>query len=498
MISFAVFCKRHPALLYALFFLLGLSFVKSFNGAFLLPFFALLIPSRKIFSLVLCFIVACFYGHHNKEIHPSEKITKGRFLFTPTEIKEERSHFKKSKVLKGTLQCMDISIKNIPCSIALSSSMKRPFIDASYELEGSLEKKGEEHVFFTFKPEKWEKVPYSFSLVEWRFQAKQFLSQKIRLLFADSKVADLIVALTLGSLDDRMLKFDFARLGLQHVLAISGFHFGLLAFFLGLFFRTFLKEKTAYIALLLCLTSYFLLLGSSPSILRAYLALCLYLIGKLNRWRTNGLNLLGATLFLETLLNPRVISHLGFQLSFLATFSILFLLPLSKKWMLLFFPRREDAEILKFNGFERWCYLICCFLRSATALNIAVGLSTTAVCLFYFHKFPIMSLAYNLFIPLSLSLSLFLFFASLPFFLLIPPVAHFLSYCNELFTREILGLITQSPIFLDVYLRVETFPLSVLVVLLLGVFSLPFIVEFLKLRKNNRSVRQNYSSYSRH
>jgi len=478
--SFTVFCKRHPALLHSLFFLLGLSFIKSFNGAFLLPFFALLVSLAgkargKIFSLVLCFIIACFYGHHTKEVYPSEKITKGRFLFIPAEIKEERFHFKKSKLLKGTLKSLDTPLKNIPCSIALSS--KHPLIHSSYKLDGTLEKKGQEHAFFTFKPETWEKVPYSFSLVETRFQAKHFLSQKIRLLFSDSKVGDLIVALTLGNLDDRMLKFDFARLGLQHVLAISGFHFGLLSFFLSLLFRSFLKQKAACIALLFCLTAYFLLLGSSPSILRAYLVLFLYLFGKLCRWRTNGLNLLGATLFLEILISPGVISHLGFQLSFLATFSILFLLPLCKKWMLLFFPKRTEEQVLKFNGFEKWGYLICCFLRSASALNIAVGLSSIAVCLFYFHKFPVMSLAYNLFIPLSLSLSLFLFFASLPFFLLIPPAAHFLTYCNEIFTREVLGLITQSPIFLDVTLRVATFPVSLLIVLLTGVFSMPFLFK---------------------
>ncbi len=456
--------------------------MKDLRVEFLLPFFAFLTPiifraPRKAFFLFICFTLACFYGHVTKESLPSQTITKGVALFIPSEIKAHTSHFKKSEVVKGTLRFMKTEskekIQNIPCSILLSS-VKHPKMDRAYYLDGSLEKKGEHHTFFSFKPLVWTPVPYSFSLAEQRFQVKNFLAKKIHLLFSDSKVADLMTALTIGTLEDRMLKFDFGRLGLQHVLAISGFHFGLLAFFLGLFFRALFKEKAAYVALLLCLTLYFLVLGNTPSILRAYLALSLYLIGKLGRWRTNGLNLLGATLFLELIINPQMVSHLGFHLSFLATFSILFLLPLTKKWMLLFFPHREKKQLMKFPILDRWGYLVCCFLRSAAALNIAVSLTMIPVCLFYFHKFQVSSLAYNLFIPLSLSFSLFLFFASIPFILLMPPLAHFLVSCNETFTRGVLNLISQSPLFLDFSIYVETFPLLVLIGLLLGIFSLPF------------------------
>ncbi len=360
----------------------------------------------------------------------------------------------------------------------LSAAQIYPKINSSYYIQGSLEKKGESSFFYSLKPSlkaPWIPVPYSFSLAQARFEAKEFFSEKISSFFSNPKVANLMIALTLGNLDDRMLKFDFAKLGLQHVLSISGFHFGLLACISGLFFRLFFKGKTAYVLLFFFLTLYFILLGSSPSILRAYLCASLFLLSKLGDFRAKGLNLLGVALLLELLIDPHVISHLGFQLSFLATFSILFLLPLTRKWTAAFFPHRDINQITAFHKFERWGYLLCCFLRSAFALNLAVSLSIVPVCLFYFQKFPLISLAYNLFIPILLSLSLFLFFISVPLFLLFPQIASILNLCNEKFTERVLNLTSQSPLYFDLYLRVPRFSLLTLFFLLLTVFAIPFI-----------------------
>lgn len=499
--AFLLFCKHHIALLHALFFLLGLGFIKDFNGYFLFLFLVIFLSvgwktPRKLLPFLAIFILACIYGNLKKESFPKEKkFVQGQALFIPSEIKSYHSHFKKIELLKGSIHSMKTPsnevIKNIPCTISLSSSVQRAPMNSSYYIYGSLEKKGEfNHSFFSFKADlstPWIALPHSFSLTEWRFQTKQFLFKKIHLIFSNSKVADFITALTLGTLEDRMLKFEFSRLGLQHILAISGFHFGLLALLLGIFFRIFFKDKIAYLILLLSLTAYFILLGNSPSILRAYLALSLYLISKLGNWHANGLNILGATLFLELLIDPHVISHLGFQLSFLATFSILFLLPLVRKAMLLFFPYRTLIEVKEFNVLEKWTYLFCCFLRSAFALNIAVSLSMIPVCLFHFHKFPLISLAYNLFIPPSFSLSLFLFFISIPFFFLCPPIASLLTYCNEWFTSQVLELISQSPVCFDLSLRVPKFPLPLLLALLLTIFSLPFLCF------KKKHISQNYN-----
>jgi competence protein ComEC len=269
--DFSDFSDRHPALLASFFFLIGLGLAKGYALELSLPLLLVSAPlAKKAFSkllpLFVFLIIAFFYGLYKAPHFPSSQNEfTGKALFIPSEIKTHRSHFKKTLWLKGSIRYMVTQegsvLKNIPCLINLSKD--HPKIDSHFYLEGVLQKA--DHSFF-FTPEKsspWTAAPHTFSLAEIRFQAKKILSKQIGSLFTDPKIFRFLTALCLGDLDDRMLSFDFARLGLQHILAISGFHFGLLAFFLHALFRFFLPEKWVYLLLLLGLTAYFLLLGSS-------------------------------------------------------------------------------------------------------------------------------------------------------------------------------------------------------------------------------------------
>ncbi len=465
------FYQLNPAFLSAVFFLLGVSFAKEYNPSFLIPLLGLALPffkkaTQRLLPCLALFCLAFGYGHLTRATFPSsQNIIHGTAVFVPSEIKWHISHFKKTKLVKGTIASFlgkesEIA-KNIPCSISLSSTA--PSMNSSFYIQGILEKSNTHPSHFSFEMDTispWHPVTHTFSWAEKRFQVKEALGKKIHNIFSDSKVADFMSALTLGTLEDRMLKFEFGRLGLQHILAISGFHFGLFAWFAGLCFRWLLPEKPAYIALLLALTCYYALLGNSPSIFRAYLAISLYLISKLGNFRFKSINILGVTLFAEMLIDPNVISHLGFQFSFLATFAIVFFLPISQTWMLKLLPQRTLETLLtSFSPLERSVYFFCSYLRSAFALNIAVTLWTLPVCLYHFHSFPILSIFYNLFVPLAFSLTLFLFLISLPCFFLFPPLASLITGCNELFTAKILQTIFQSPPLLHISVYTPSLPL---------------------------------------
>ncbi len=479
---------RHQALLVALFFLLGLGLAAKPSFTLLLLLVTLSLPYHKK-PLLLCFLLLCsftafVYGKFSLPSFPSnQKQFEGTAHFVPKEIKEHRSHFKKKYLVKGIISSMEGTLGEkascIPCTLPLPLSL-RPLNASEYLLQGTLEKTPTGFSFSlssnVWTEEKKRHLLFT-QLVEKRFCSKQKISSLIHTAYPDTRVADFLTALTVGNLNDSLLRFSFGRLGLQHILAISGFHFGLLALFLGGLLRHMLSEKNAHIALLACLTGYFLFLGSSPSITRTYLAALFYLIGRLGKWRTNSLNLFGVVLLLELLFFPRNITHLGFQLSFLATGSILFLFPLTSFWVEKIFPKRSKEQALLLTLAARWTYLFCCFLRTTFALNFAVHLTMIPVCLLYFGKFPLMSLAYNLFTPLAVSLSLFILFASFPLFLLCPPLASLLSICNQKFTARILTLIIEAPMRFDLYIRPPQIPEWLILIILLGIFSLPILMQ---------------------
>jgi competence protein ComEC len=464
------FFKRCPALTFSLFFLLGLAFSVRPSFSLLVPLIAITLlhikKPIKLIPLFTLFALAFSYGKVTEPTFPllTEEIS-GTSLFIVDEIKEKKSHFKTSYLLKGTLHGLDNSYK-VPCSISLPPD-KKPAVTSQYLLTGSVIKKDERFLWNDLPGTSWKEVPQKFSLLKWRFQIKKYLSKKIQKGYKNPYVSNFLIALTLGELNDSLLRFSFNQLGLQHILAISGFHFGLLSLFLGRFFKLFLKEKKSLVALALFLSSYFLLIGAAPSILRAYLAIILYLIGDFFNKRPNPLNILGVVLILELLLQPGSIKNLGFQMSFLATGAILLLLPITQNLLEKLFPVRSKSSLKTFPILDKGGYFFCCFLRSALALNLAVHVVMVPVCLFYFGSFPLASCIYNLFIPGAISISLLL--------LLLSPLSSFFISCNELFTGELLKIIIEAPKSIHHQLNFSVKE-PTLFILLLALFSLPLIV----------------------
>lgn len=306
--------------------------------------------------------------------------------------------------------------KNITSFIPLPSLEKVQH--ANYQISGTLEQKRDFFIFTPIKEATWKGLGADFCLPKARLICKLFLAKQISKLYPTPTVHHFLTAITLGVLDNPLLRFCFGKLGLQHILAISGFHFAILSLCVGFALRLLLPRKLAIYSLIFLLTLYFLLLGTAPSILRAYLATILYLIGSLMNVRPRAINLLSAALILELLIAPTSVVSLGFQLSFLATAAILFLCPLVKPWIDNLLPRRPLQRALRLPSIEKPIYLICSALRPILTVNIAVFLVILPASLYYFSTFPLSSLLFNLFIPLcvTLSISLFLLALSLFFF----------------------------------------------------------------------------------
>jgi competence protein ComEC len=279
-----------------------------------------------------------------------------------------------------------------------------------------------------------DESPYRFG--EIRYQIKQWVRKKIETEVSDSRSAELLAALATGDLADRKLVSDFRKLGLLHLLAISGFHFSLLASVLHFALRFWVTPKNLSIWLTLILSSYFIFLGASPSIMRAWMSAMIYLIGQMIHREAIPLNSLGVAILVTLLVDPTSIGSIGFQLSFAATAAILLLCEPIDNYFRERLRVRSLTELIPMPAWQQHLYVMIGFIRGTLALNIAVTVITLPILLERMGSFPIATLAYNLFFPFLLSFSLLM----LPLSFLVPP----LHWVNGWYTGKLLEM-TEIP-----------------------------------------------------
>jgi competence protein ComEC len=116
----------------------------------------------------------------------------------------------------------------------------------------------------------------------------------------------------------------FLRSGMQHILAISGQHIGLLiAFLLALALCIRLPRKAAFVIAGLLTAAYIPLTGAPVSVVRSGLMLACLLPGVLLERSSAGLHALCLTAALDLLIDPFNVLNLGFQLSYGATLALI-------------------------------------------------------------------------------------------------------------------------------------------------------------------------------
>ena len=171
----------------------------------------------------------------------------------------------------------------------------------------------------------WKAYPGNWTFERSFFKFRQFMQARFA-KFLDPAETGLLMGLLAGDRSGipEMLRSDFQRSGLVHVLAISGFHVVLLAGMLMIFLKaTGLPHKIVIIIAVTLLAIYVPVTGGSPAVRRAVMMFAIPQIGTLFGKPANTLNSLGVALLLIILPEPSVIWNPGFQLSFAATAGII-------------------------------------------------------------------------------------------------------------------------------------------------------------------------------
>ncbi len=166
--------------------------------------------------------------------------------------------------------------------------------------------------------------------------ARKSLSGIIR-KSASPEVQPLLFALLLGEKEgiDQDMRDLFARTGIAHVLAISGLHIGMVALFAFHCFRILFSRSTKILLsgrlfslCALCtmvpVIYYGILTGMAPSTQRAIIMVGVFMLGYVFDRDYDSLNTLAVAAVLILAWHPPALFDVGFQLSFIAVFSILY------------------------------------------------------------------------------------------------------------------------------------------------------------------------------
>ncbi len=179
------------------------------------------------------------------------------------------------------------------------------------------------------------------------------------------------------------VKTDFSRSGTAHLLAISGIHVSIMAgIALGAGAWIFGRHRPTYILFALGLIwLYAILSGLGPSAFRASLMASLWLWAVWLGRQKSALAALTLAAAIMLAITPRLLSDVGFQLSFAAMAGLIFLTPLiqAQSQQLIVQGNREISTALNFT---------------ITSFSVTLGavLATMPLVAYYFHYISYMSL----------------------------------------------------------------------------------------------------------
>jgi competence protein ComEC len=203
---------------------------------------------------------------------------------------------------------------------------------------------------------------------------------------------DFLKGLLLGERSNIPLevKNEFINAGVMHILAVSGLHVAIVAMILIILFQILrVPEKIAIIVTVLALCYYNFLTGNTASVTRSVVMASVFLGGRFLERKTDIYNTLAISAMVILLVDARQFFQAGFQLSFVAVFSLVFLYP--KVYGLRFFVPGNIGDKPLIRG-----------LYAALSVSLAAGLGTLPFTAYYFGKISIISFVANLVaVPLS-------------------------------------------------------------------------------------------------
>ncbi|MGC8746918.1 MAG: DNA internalization-related competence protein ComEC/Rec2 [Candidatus Saccharicenans sp.] len=281
--------------------------------------------------------------------------------------------------------------------------------------------------------------------------------------FTLKKEGAILEALLLGE-DGRLdsqTDQQFQKTGLYHLLAISGAHVGVIAFLIYFLLGFFIIRRRVINAIMLfVLIFYAFLVEGQPSVFRAVIMASVYFLGKIIFTEVNLLNTISLSALLLLLINPFSLEDVGFQLTFLATLSL----------------------ILFYQPILKWLPSLPFKLSEMAALSIAAVAGTMPVIISNFNRVTFASVILNIPAAPLVGVIMGVGYAYLIIGSIVPAIGHLLAIIPKLLVRLFLWITTWLEPFSSLSYRIPSPPL----IIILGFYL--FLLLFL-LKAKSRGLK---------
>ena len=232
-------------------------------------------------------------------------------------------------------------------------------------------------------------------LIAYALALRQRQIEKLATLIHDQEAFAVASTLILGYRADlsKETLAAYSNTGTIHALSVSGMHVGIiyivLTWLLTFLDRWQLSKIFKTLLIIALIWFYALVTGFSPSVLRSAIMLTCFILAKSWSRRSNSFNIMAFSAFVLLIDQPLLLFDVGFQLSYISVFGLIYLQPLI-----------YNQLYFKFTWMDR--------LWQFTALSLAAQLATFPLSIYYFHQFPVHFLWSNLFIMLPVTLMMYI------------------------------------------------------------------------------------------
>lgn len=264
----------------------------------------------------------------------------------------------------------------------------------------------------------------------------------------ESSLANGLLVGERGGFDNKMRE-KFIETGTIHIVALSGYNISIISNNVILFFGLFLSSISSMVVGIFVIILFILMTGATATAIRAGIMASILLLARITGRRYLAGRALIIALFLMLAYDPRVITDMSFQLSFLATGGIIFIMPKIINWFR-FFP-------------------IIFKIRETIAVTFSATIAVLPLILYSTGVFSIVFLPANLLVLPIIPVTMFFSFLTGVTGFISPILSIPFSYIADILLSYILSVIKflSSPPFAS--LSFKSFPLifTVLIYLVL-------------------------------